>query len=205
MKTIDARGLQCPRPIIETRKALKEAVEGDSFNVLIDNETSLGNLCKFLDDNGCTWQRKREDGYWSLIVFTDGSQQPDERIEEEYCVSSGSAVPAGNWVVALTSDSMGQGDETLGRRLITSFVNLLTELDNPPTSVLCYNSGVKLALPGSGVEETLAELEKRGVEVILCGTCIDFFGLREKTFAGKIGDMFLIAGRMASATSVIRP
>jgi intracellular sulfur oxidation DsrE/DsrF family protein len=86
-----------------------------------------------------------------------------------------------------------------------SFVNILTELDKLPAAVVCYNSGVKLALPDSPVVETLAELEKRGVEVILCGTCIDFFGLKGKTIAGKTGDMYLIAGLMATARSVLKP
>ena len=204
MKTIDARGMQCPRPIIETKKALKETDKGDSFDVLIDNETSLGNVCKFLVDNGCSHNRHKEKGYWRLTVSPGGKQVID-RPEDEYCSVEVTSAPPGRYVVAITSDAMGQGDEILGKRLMTSFVNLLTELDNKPSAVLCYNAGVKLALPGSPVVETFAELEKRGVEVILCGTCIDFFGLTGKTVAGRTGDMYLIAGKLAAASSVIRP
>jgi len=204
MKTIDARGMQCPRPIIETKKALKETETGVSFDVLIDNETSLGNVCKFLDDNGCSHHKHKEKGYWRLTVFA-GETNIVDKPEDEYCSVEVTSAPAGRYVVAITSDAMGEGDETLGKRLMTSFVNLLTELDNIPSAVLCYNAGVKLALPGSPVLETLAELEKRGVEVILCGTCIEFYGLTGKTVAGRTGDMYLIAGKLAEASSVVRP
>lgn len=204
MKRVDARGMQCPRPIIETRKVLKEARKDEIFEVLIDNETSLGNLCKFLDDNGCSYEKHVENGYWRLTVSPKGAPVID-RPDDEYCSTLVPSIPHGRYVIAITSDAMGQGDEVLGKKLMISFVNLLTELDMLPSAVLCYNAGVKLALPGSGVGETLAELEKRGTEVILCGTCIDFFGLRGKTVAGKIGDMYLIAGKMAEASSVIRP
>ncbi|MFO7574940.1 MAG: sulfurtransferase-like selenium metabolism protein YedF [Bacteroidales bacterium] len=204
MKTIDARGMQCPRPIIETKKALKETDDGESFDVLIDNETSLGNVCKFLDDNGCSYHRHNEKGYWRLTVSV-GVTGIIDKPEDEYCSVEGTSAPPGRYVVALTSDTMGQGDEILGKKLVTSFVNLLTELENAPSAILCYNAGVKLALPGSPVVETLAELEKRGVEVILCGTCIDFFGLKGKTVVGSTGDMYLIAGKLVTASSVIRP
>jgi selenium metabolism protein YedF len=204
MKLIDARGMQCPRPIIETKKALKETDYGDSFDVLIDNETSLGNVCKFLDDNRCSHHKRMEKGYWRLTV-SPGEIDIIDKPEEEYCSVEVASVNPGRYVVSITSDSMGHGDEVLGKRLMTSFVNLLTELDTMPSAVLCYNAGVKLALPGSPVVETLAELEKRGVEVILCGTCIDFYGLKGKTVVGSTGDMFLIAGKLTEASSVIRP
>lgn len=204
MKTIDARGMQCPRPIIETKKVLNETDRGESFVVLIDNETSLGNVCKFLDDNSCSHHKHKEKGYWRLTVRT-GETNITDKPEDEYCSVDVSSSPAGGYVIALTSDAMGQGDEALGKKLMISFVNLLTELDTLPSAVLCYNAGVKLALPGSDVVDTLAALERRGVEVILCGTCIDFFGLKGRTVAGKTGDMYLIAGKMAAASSVVRP
>jgi len=204
MKTVDTRGMQCPRPIIETKRALKEADNGESFDVLIDNETSLRNVCKFLDDNGCSYQSQKKTGYWRLTV-SSGMEIIIDRPEDEYCSTEVARAPAGNYVVALTSDVMGHGDDELGKKLMSSFVNLLTELDNLPAAVLCYNAGVRLAIQGSPVAESLAELEKRGVEVILCGTCIDFYGLKGLTVAGRTGDMYLIAGKLTEASSVIRP
>jgi selenium metabolism protein YedF len=204
MKVVDARGLACPRPIIETKKALREAASGDTITVLIDNETSLGNVCKFLKDNGCFFSESRAQGHWEVVVSASSTPIADKPVDE-YCELPVPPVPSGNYVVALTSEFMGQGDDKLGSRLMASFVDILTELDNQPSSVLCYNSGVKLALPGSPVVDTLKELERRGAEVILCGTCIDFFDLKGKTVAGTISDMYRIAGRMADASSVIKP
>jgi selenium metabolism protein YedF len=203
MRTVDARGLPCPKPIIETKKALKE-VGKEQFAVLIDNETSLGNVCKFLIDNNCRFDEKYNNGFWILTVSPSGVALSDKS-EEDYCSIKPHEDSPAEYVIALTSEFMGQGSDELGAILMKSFVNILTELDKLPAAVVCYNSGVKLALPGSPVVETLAELEKRGVEVILCGTCIDFFGLRGRTIAGKTGDMFLIAGLMAAARSVLKP
>lgn len=204
MKVIDARGMQCPRPIIETKKALRDTPSGDTITVLIDNETSLGNVCKFLKDNGCYFTESKEQGHWAVVISASSTPIADKPVDE-YCELQVPHSPKGNYVIALTSEFMGQGDEKLGKRLMTSFVNILTELDNMPSAVLCYNSGVKLALPNSSVVETLKELEKRGVELILCGTCVDFFELKGKTVAGSIGDMYRIAGIMAAAGSVIKP
>ncbi|MDX9928340.1 MAG: sulfurtransferase-like selenium metabolism protein YedF [Bacteroidales bacterium] len=204
MKTVDARGMPCPLPIIETKKALRESDAEEILRVLIDNETSLGNVCRFLEDNGCTYRKRKESGYWSLEVAR-GAVALSERPEDEYCNIPAAENARSGYVVALTSEAMGTGDETLGKRLMTSFVNILTELDTLPSAVVCYNSGVKLALPGSPVVETLTELEKRGVDVILCGTCADYFEIKGKTIVGRIGDMYLIAGKMAEAPMVLRP
>jgi len=204
MKTVDARGMLCPRPIIETKKGLKALLSGENLKVLIDNETSLGNVCRFLKDNGCEYTQTKEKDHWSLTVSVSGSQLSDKPAED-YCELISPQMNKGNYVVALTSESMGQGDESLGKRLMTSFVNILTELDHLPSAVVCYNSGVKLALPESPVVDTLRELERRGVEVFICGTCIDFFAIKGKTVSGVIADMYLIAGKLSAAGNVIKP
>jgi selenium metabolism protein YedF len=201
---VDTRGMQCPKPIIETKKALRDLTEKGVISVLIDNETSLGNVSKFLKDTGCTFTQAREGDHW-VMTITAHDAVLKEIPADEYCGVPDHRVPSGNYVVSLTSDIMGQGDDILGRRLMTSFVNILTELDSLPSAIVCYNSGVKLALQGSSTVETLKELELRGVEIILCGTCIDFFELKGKTDAGTIGDMYKIAGMLAAAGSIIKP
>jgi len=204
MKTVDARGMLCPRPIIETKKGLKNLLPGEYIKVLIDNETSLGNVCRFLKDNGCQYTQTKEIDHWSLSVSAPGSPLSEKPVED-YCEIVSPQLGKGSYVVALTSEFMGQGDDTLGRKLMTSFVNILTELDNLPSSVVCYNSGVKLALPESAVVDTLKELEHRGVEVLLCGTCLDFFGIKGRIVAGVTADMYLIAQKLSTAGNVIKP
>jgi selenium metabolism protein YedF len=204
MKRVDVRGKQCPLPIIETKKALREGPEGETLEVLIDNETSLGNVCKFLDDNNCTWHKRKEGNYWILIV-SPGSAPIADTPAGEYCEVQSEAALQNGTVIVLSSETMGEGDEVLGKRLIASYVNILTELDTLPSAVVCYNGGVRLALADSPVVDTLAELERRGVEVILCGTCMDFFDIKGKTRAGIIGDMYKIANLIAGASSVFKP
>jgi len=204
MKTVDVRGLQCPLPIIETRKGLRELPEGESLKILIDNSASLGNVCKFLEDNNCSFVKMESGSHFELTVAR-GAMAITGSPAGEYCSTSRPPLSGGKYVVVLSTDTMGTGDDNLGRKLMASFVNILTELDGIPSAVLCYNGGVRLALPDSPVAGTLAELENRGVEIILCGTCLDFYGIKGITIAGKTGDMYRIASVMAAAQRVIRP
>jgi len=204
MKIADTRGMLCPKPIIETKKGLSGLQAGEILTVLIDNETSLFNVCKFLKDNDCPYVQTKESGHWVLSVSPPGTSLSDKPAEE-YCTVSGRNTPKGNYVVALTSEIMGDGDDALGVRLMSSFVNILTEMDALPTAVVCYNGGVKLAVDGSPVIDTLKELEIRGVQILLCGTCVDFFGISGKIAAGTISDMYIIACKMTDAGSVIKP
>lgn len=210
MKTIDARGLQCPGPIIATRRAMRESMHGEPFIVMIDSETSLHNVCKFLDDNGCSYIKKAADSYWLLEVSPGYITHADTYADintnlEDYCRIPAAVNKKSGCVVVLSGDSMGSGDEELGKKLMASFVNILTELDHLPSTVVCYNMGVKLALPDSPVFETLSLLEKRGVEIILCGTCTEYYGINGKTMVGKTGDMYSIVTKMMDAQRLIKP
>jgi len=81
----------------------------------------------------------------------------------------------------------------------------LSCLERMPAVITFYNSGVKLAAKDSEVAGYLQEIEKKGVELILCGTCVDHFKLEGKTCAGKIGDMYLILEKLSASGNVIRP
>jgi len=107
--------------------------------------------------------------------------------------------------VAITSELMGQGDDMLGKKLMHSFFVALSVMDELPSVIVFYNSGVKLAVNDSDVIDLLKEIEKKGVEMILCGTCVDHFGIGDATGAGKIGDMYQILQKLSAAGNVIRP
>ena len=110
-----------------------------------------------------------------------------------------------DYVVAISSDQMGRGDEDLGRILIKAFLNSLHEQEARPTHILFYNSGVKLCSRDSGVLPALKDLQNNGVEIVLCGTCIDYFDLAENLGTGTVSNMINITGIMAGAGHVVKP
>lgn len=199
-KTVDATGLSCPLPVIETKKALKEMSEGE-LEVLVDNQIALQNLEKMAKQTGLVYK---------LATIKDDQYAITITVGEEFQVEGGTKpsdqqVVPGQRVVVLSSDEMGQGDPTLGKVLMKSFVYALTELEELPAKIVLYNGGVKLAVQGS---DSLADLEKlaaQGVEIQSCGTCLDFFKLTDKLGVGSITNMYEIIQIQMEATSIIRP
>ncbi len=109
------------------------------------------------------------------------------------------------YVIAFKRDQMGDGSDGLGATLIKAYVNSLLELGNKPSTLVFYNSGVRLATHGSGVEEALAELEDQGIRLLLCGTCVNHFELKPTLAAGKISNMYTISETLAQASHVVYP
>ncbi len=204
MRIVDTKGQLCPAPLIAAKKALKEAAAGESFIVLSDNKTSADNLCRFLRDNKAVFTVNESGGIWTLTV-TGNAGEPDKRSEDEYCVSSISHFQKGNFIVVISSDKMGEGDEKLGQLLIVNFIMALKDLDNLPQKIIFYNSGVKLASVDSPVIEHLKDLGKMGVELILCSTCVDHYSLGSSVGAGTVSNMYAIAGMMASSANIVKP
>jgi selenium metabolism protein YedF len=203
MKVVDTRGKNCPTPIIETKKALKESPAGEIFSVLTDNRTSFMNVSRFLSDNKIKFTVTESSGVWTFEVNNE-SGKVETTPAEDYCGTDKNGA-TGGYAVAVTSEFMGNGDDILGKKLIRSFFVALSVMDELPSVIVFYNSGVKLASKGSEVTDLLTEIEGKGVEVILCGTCVDHFGLGSDIAFGKIGDMYQILQKLAEAGNVIRP
>jgi selenium metabolism protein YedF len=203
MKVVDTKGLTCPAPLIKTRQALNEALEGESLQIVIDNATSLSNIRRFLKDNKLSSSEKEENAIWTITV-NRGEVMPVIENIEDYCSVSEERTGK-NVVVAIASDKMGTGDDELGTRLINSFFKVLPLVQPLPSSVVFYNAGVKLAVTGSLAEEYLKEIEAKGVKLYLCTTCIDYFLLREKIKVGNISDMYQIINVLNEADLIIRP
>ena len=101
--------------------------------------------------------------------------------------------------------TIGRGDDLLGAVLMKSFLHTLKEIEPRPWRLIFLNAGVKLASEGSDLLTALSELERLGVEILSCGTCLDFFKLKEKLVAGKVTNMYDIVSSLVAATNVIRP
>ncbi|MDY3249199.1 MAG: sulfurtransferase-like selenium metabolism protein YedF [Candidatus Choladocola sp.] len=209
-KTVDARGLACPLPVVNAKKAAAEFREDGILTVLVDNEIAVQNLRKFAAQKGmaASGERKADKEYEVTIHVTAGETngtafaEADTKTEETVCSPDSRKK---GLVAVLSSDKMGSGDEKLGRTLMKAFIFALTKQDILPETVLCYNSGAFLTCEGSESLEDFRVLESEGVTVMTCGTCLDFYGIKEKLAVGTVTNMYDIVETMENAGTVIRP
>ena len=202
-KTVNALGDQCPIPVVKTKKAIKELNNKGVIQVLVDNETSVQNVTKMGKKNGAEVKSEKKSDKEYVITLTLSGEAPDEAAlaaDEECAVDARS-----NQVIVVSSDVMGGGDDVLGGKLIKAFIFAVTQQDNLPAAMVFYNGGVKLTTEGSEALEDLKNLEAQGVEIVSCGTCLDFYGLKEKLAVGSVTNMYDIVERMEKASSVIKP
>ncbi len=200
--TVDARGELCPKPLIMTKKQLNETTVGTSFIVLIDNETSKENVERFLSDNQIKFQTSAQDGVCSIQV-TKTKAELIRPQAEQYCVPA-TASKTG-FAFCFTGDQMGQGPGELGKILIQGCINTIKELVPLPAAIVFYNSAVKLAVDSSPVLDSLQELEKSQVKILVCGTCANFFQIKDKIRVGIISNMYNILETLSRADHVIYP
>lgn len=201
MRIINCKGLICPMPLIETKKAIKESRIGDILIVEVDNETSFNNLSHFLNDNGLNFDFKQDE---SVYVLNFEIKEMISKPNEMPSISK-PHLSKGNYIVVIDSNSMGYGSEDLGKILIKGFINTLDQLDNLPLEIICYNSGVTLAVKGTDTSQSLKKLENQGVKITLCGTCVDFYGIKENIEVGTISNMLYIAGKLAGNQQIVKP
>jgi selenium metabolism protein YedF len=204
VRIVDTKGQPCPAPLIATKKALKETTVGESFMVITDNQTSFDNLSHFLKDNNTDFHVNKKGDVWTLTV-TRTSGEVVQAKAEDYCSSPVSHFQKGDFIIVVTSDKMGEGDDDLGHLLMSNFIKALKDLDRLPQKMVFYNNGVKLATNDSPVIEHLKDLEKMGVELLLCATCVNHYSLETSVGAGTLSNMYTIAEVMASAGNIVKP
>jgi selenium metabolism protein YedF len=194
MKTIDCRNMACPAPVVTVKRALDEG-GADSLQVLVDPGAPRENVTRFAVNRGESVQEQEVEGGYSLLIGQPGKESP----------AMVPAAQAGASTILITSDRLGDGPEELGRLLMKNFIITLLDMEQVPDRMLFLNSGVLLTTEGSEVLEALEQLGNRGVEVMSCGVCLDFFHRKEKLRAGSVTNMFIIAESLLTAESVVRP
>lgn len=193
--TVDARGLACPQPVIETRKAMQEA---DRLVTLVDSETSLANVSRMAEKAG-----------WQVRVVSEGDAH-QIHLDKAGDVALPDPMPMGQAavlsspvVLVVSSELMGRGDAELGSILIRAFFHTLGEVDPVPDTIIFLNTGVRLACEGSVVVDDLRALEAEGIEMLACGTCLGYFELNEKLAVGQVSNMYDIAETMLRAGKIL--
>jgi selenium metabolism protein YedF len=192
MKIIDARGETCPVPVIMMKKALKEGAK-ENIKEIVDNELSSQNLEKMLTEMGLKFTSYQEKGDFVVQV---NLEETDSAVPAE--------TPKQDSVLVISSDTMGRGNDELGRTLIKNFLYALNESDSLPAAILLYNTGVKLASENPDTIADLKKLGEKGVDILVCGLCLNYFGLTEKLQAGTVSNMYAIVQKKLSAAKIIQ-
>jgi selenium metabolism protein YedF len=198
-KRVDARGLACPLPVINTKKILDQLDSG-KVTTIVDNPVARDNLLRLAQSSGYTALVEEAEGEFT-VTMVKGS--PEEVQTSVIQLGAVSPLPRGEQVVVVSSSTLGRGDEELGRVLMRSFLFTLSEADQCPDCLIFMNSGVKLATQGSELIEFLQVLSAKGCEILSCGTCLDFFKLKDQLVVGKISNMYELVERMQGAQKLI--
>lgn len=206
--TVDARGLACPEPVLRAKKAISA---NDEVTVIVDNEIAVENIRRLAAKSACSFSvTEKEGGIREIALIRTGAagSVPADAAaagSELDCGVTSQKETAGPLVVILSDNHMGRGDDILGDVLLRAFIHTLAQLKPLPATIICYNAGVKLAIKDSAVLDDLRQLMQVGVDIIVCGTCVNYFGLGDQIAAGRISNMYDIAETMAGAARLVRP
>ncbi len=190
MIEVDARGLNCPLPVVRTKKAL-EGIEEGELTVIIERPEGCQNVRRFAESRGCRVTVDEKDGLFYIHIHKEKAAQP-------------AAPRRSKGVVFITTDRLGTGDQRLGEILMKAFLNTLWDAEPKPAKILFLNDGVKLTTEGSEVLDSLKLLEKAGVEIFSCGTCLEYYQLKDKLRVGAGTNMYDTVESLLSAGKIIK-
>jgi len=187
---VDARDLNCPLPVVKTKKALEGIEEGD-ITVLIERPEGCQNVQRFAESQGCTVDVEEKDGLFYIHIHKEKTKQ------------AASPRQSGD-VVFITTDVLGTGDRQLGEILMKAFLNTLWDAEPKPAKLLFLNDAVRLTTEGSEVLDSLRLLEEAGVEIFSCGTCLEYYELKDKLKVGSVTNMYDTVDSLLSASKIIK-
>lgn len=200
---VNAIGEQCPIPVVKATRALREMTEPGTLEVHVDNEIAVQNLTRMAAGHHLA-ARAEKRGEKAFVVIMEvaapvGGSPAEE--PEMVCIPD----QRGDLVVAVDTDAMGRGSDELGRTLMKGFLFAVSQLPQLPKTMLFYNGGARLTVEGSDSLEDLKNMEAQGVEILTCGTCLNFYGLTEKLAVGSVTNMYSIVEKLAGAGKVVKP
>lgn len=190
---IDARGLACPKPVINTKKEL-DKLENGIVLVTVDNAIARENILKLSKSLNCEVSTIKEEKDLIVLEIKKGKDVMIENKKNEELEDK---------CIFISSDKMGQGNDELGDVLIKGFIYTLTEVKPYPKHIVFVNSAVNLTAKNKATIENLKILEECGVEILSCGTCLDYYGLKESLEVGCVTNMYNIVDIMKNTSQTI--
>ena len=205
MIKVNAIGDACPIPVVKTLNAIKELKGADVIETLVDNETAVQNLIRMADKKGCKVNAEKISDNEFKVVIEVGEAALAAPVDTENVVCELPKNGKKNTVVVISSKAMGHGGDELGTALMKGFIFALSQQETLPTTILFYNGGANIPVEGSVSLEDLKNMEAQGVEILTCGTCLNFYGLTEKLAVGEVTNMYTIVEKMTGADLIIKP
>lgn len=206
MIQVNAMGDACPIPVVKTKNAIKELKGQGVVETLVDNEIAVQNLTKMANQKGYGVKSEKLGENEFKVTMEIGENAVDSQ-DEEVVISADCQVPAKkkNVVVVISSEAMGNGNDELGTALMKGFIYAISQQEELPSTILFYNGGAKHSCEGSASLEDLKSMEAQGVEILTCGTCLNFYGLTDSLQVGSVTNMYVIAEKMSNADLVVKP
>jgi selenium metabolism protein YedF len=207
-KSIDAKGLACPRPVILTRNALVVG-ELDEIEITVDNDAARENVVRFLEFAGASEPCIVSIGTLHTIsaavtpamTAKIAAGKTTSAMEEE-SLSAEARRYCGK-TLYFSADQIGRGDESLGKILLKGLLYTVSELASPPKTLVFMNSGVRLATEREDTIDLLRIIQGKGAEILVCGTCLDYFHLKEKLEVGRVSNLYEITEKFLSSADVV--
>lgn len=200
-KVLDARGWACPKPVLETKKALQTE---NTLTVIVDNRAARENVSRLASKSECRVQVEEKDDGIYLHIEREANTSAQVNVEKEPEPESYITYKSGKLVLLIASDAIGTGSDELGEILMRAFMHTFLEVEPRPETIILINNGVKLTVSDSPVLEDLQTLTNAGVEILVCGTCLNYFGLTDKVTVGEISNAYTIAETLLQAGKVVR-
>jgi len=194
-KVVDVRGLACPQPVILTRKAMADSPR---LVAIVDSETSRDNVRRMAEKAGRQVTIEEQGGEFHLHIGS--SQGMEEKASQEEKLEP---APAASLLLVVPDSKMGRGDKELGEILVRGFFHTLGELESRPDTIIFFNAGVWLTVDDSPVLEDLQALEAEGVSMLVCGTCLNHFDIKDRLAVGLVSNMYDIAEAMLGTGKVL--
>lgn len=194
---IDCRKQTCPLPVVNTKKALEQSADNNLL-VVVDNIVSRDNVRRFVQSQGHDVKIEDRGGNLYYMHVTRNPKAGKK------AAGAANVPTTGGVVVFITTDQLGVGDERLGGILMKAFLNTLHDSEPKPEKIMFINNGVKLTTEGSEVLDSLAALTADGVQIMSCGTCLNYYGILDKLKFGIAGNMYDIVNSLLEAGKVIK-
>jgi selenium metabolism protein YedF len=188
--------------VINAKKALSEP-GSDGVTVLVDNEVAVQNLEKMAAGSGYGFSWKEEGAGRYAVTITGGGAPPAGALEKETARPLPASPNEGGLVILIGADHLGEGAEELGKMLIKGFIFSVSQLSPPPEAIIFINGGARLTPEGAGTVPDLLALAEKGVTILTCGTCANYYGIKDALAVGAITDMMDIVNRISGAGKLV--
>jgi selenium metabolism protein YedF len=200
---VDARGLACPQPVLLAKKAVEMHRR---IEVVVDDSIALENIRRMAKKLGCTFQvEEKERGIFHILLAMSDQDANHQQGESATTCFSEPDQATRPLVVVFSENGMGRGNQELGFVLVKAFIHTLSEQDEVPDKIIFYNTGVLLTVKGGDVVDDLKKLAGAGTDILICGTCANYFDISKDIDVGVISNMYDIANIMCQAGRLVMP